>query len=116
MFGQRFMTTSTPSARARAAAASSRTPSCIPEAILNVTVIYNKIRCCPLAHSPPHTRGNHGPLLLDQKLLSAEANALLARYFQGRRLFGDLDFSAMKQAEPDTLFAAWLALNHFERA
>ena len=37
-------------------------------------------------------------------------NALLARYFQGRGLFGDLDFGAMKEGKPDALFAAWLVL------
>ena len=37
-------------------------------------------------------------------------NALLARYFQARGLFGDLDFSAMKETQPDELFAAWLRL------
>jgi len=37
-------------------------------------------------------------------------NALLARYFHGRGLFDDLDFSAMKETQPDELFAAWLAL------
>ena len=37
-------------------------------------------------------------------------NALLARYFQGRGLFVDLDFAAMKEGKPDELFAAWLAL------
>ena len=35
-------------------------------------------------------------------------NALLARYFQGRGLFGDLDFSAMKEGKPGELFAAWM--------
>ena len=33
-------------------------------------------------------------------------NALLARYFQRRKLFGDLDFSVMKEGKPDELFAA----------
>jgi hypothetical protein len=33
-------------------------------------------------------------------------NALLDRYFQTRGLFGDLDFSAMKENHPDELFAA----------
>ncbi len=42
-------------------------------------------------------------------------NALLARYFQGRWLFGELDFSAMKEAKPDELFAAWLALPDGQR-
>lgn len=37
-------------------------------------------------------------------------NALLARYFRGRGLFGDLDFGAMKEGKPDALFAAWLVL------
>ena len=37
-------------------------------------------------------------------------NALLARYFQGRGLFMDLDFAAIKETKPDELFAAWLAL------
>lgn len=42
-------------------------------------------------------------------------NTLLARYFQGRGLFGDLDFSAMKEGKPDALFAAWLALPDGQR-
>ena len=33
-------------------------------------------------------------------------NALLARYFEKRRLFGDLDFAAMKETSPDALFDA----------
>ena len=37
-------------------------------------------------------------------------NALLARYFQRRELFGELNFSAMKEGKPDELFAAWLTL------
>ena len=42
-------------------------------------------------------------------------NVLLARYFQGRGLLGDLDFSAMKEGNPDTLFAAWLNLPDAQR-
>jgi hypothetical protein len=42
-------------------------------------------------------------------------NALLARYFHGRGLFGDLDFAAMKEGKPDELFAAWLALPDDQR-
>jgi hypothetical protein len=34
-------------------------------------------------------------------------NALLARYFQGRGVLGDLDFAAMKDAQPDWLFREW---------
>ncbi len=34
-------------------------------------------------------------------------NALLARYFQGRGLFSDMDFAAMKEGRPDKLFEAW---------
>ena len=36
--------------------------------------------------------------------------ALLARYFHGHGLFPDLDFAAMKEAQTDALFTAWLAL------
>ena len=32
-------------------------------------------------------------------------NVLLARYFQGQGLFGDLDFAAMKEGKPDELFS-----------
>jgi hypothetical protein len=42
-------------------------------------------------------------------------NALLARYFQGRGLFGDMDFVAMKETKPEELFAAWLALPDGQR-
>jgi hypothetical protein len=42
-------------------------------------------------------------------------NALLARYFQARGLFGDLDFSAMKETQRDELFAAWLDLPDSQR-
>lgn len=42
-------------------------------------------------------------------------NALLARYFQGRELFGDLDFAAMKEGSPDELFVAWLYLPDGQR-
>jgi hypothetical protein len=37
-------------------------------------------------------------------------NVLLARYFERQELFGDFDFSAMKEGKPDELFAAWLLL------
>jgi len=37
-------------------------------------------------------------------------NALLARYFLPRGLFGALDFAAMKETQPDELFTAWLQL------
>lgn len=42
-------------------------------------------------------------------------NALHARYFQGRGLFSDLDFSSMKEGRPNALFAAWLALPDGQR-
>ena len=42
-------------------------------------------------------------------------NVLLARYFEGRGLFGDLDFATMKEGKPDELFAAWLALPDNQR-
>ena len=37
-------------------------------------------------------------------------NALLARYFNEQGLFGDIDFSAMKEGKPDELFQSWLTL------
>jgi hypothetical protein len=42
-------------------------------------------------------------------------NALLARYFATKGLFGDLDFPAMTEGKPDKLFDAWLALPNAER-
>ncbi len=42
-------------------------------------------------------------------------NALLARYFQERGLFGDMDFAAMKEGKPEELFTAWLALPDSQR-
>jgi len=42
-------------------------------------------------------------------------NALLARYFQEQGLFGELDFAAMKETRPDTLFTAWLELPESQR-
>ena len=42
-------------------------------------------------------------------------NALLARYFRAREVFGDLDFSAMKETQPDELFGAWLYLPDAQR-
>lgn len=42
-------------------------------------------------------------------------NALLARYFQERGIFGDLDFAAMKETKPDLLFGAWLGLPEQQR-
>ena len=42
-------------------------------------------------------------------------NALLARYFEGRGLFNDLDFASMKEGNPEELFKAWLALPDGQR-
>jgi hypothetical protein len=42
-------------------------------------------------------------------------NALLDGYFQGRGLFGDLNFAGMKETKPDELFKAWLALPDSDR-
>jgi len=42
-------------------------------------------------------------------------NDLLARYFQGRELFGNIDFAAMKEGKPDELFAAWPVLPDNQR-
>lgn len=50
-----------------------------------------------------------------RELFRQMPNALLARYFQARGLFGNLDFSAMKETQPDELFAAWLCLPDGQR-
>jgi hypothetical protein len=42
-------------------------------------------------------------------------NALLARYFQKRQLFSNLDFSAIKETRPEELFSAWLCLADHQR-
>lgn len=42
-------------------------------------------------------------------------NALLARYFHQRGQFLELDFGAMKEARPDALFEAWIALPDDQR-
>jgi hypothetical protein len=42
-------------------------------------------------------------------------NALLARYFAGRAVFGEFDFAAMSETRTDDLFAAWLALPENQR-
>ena len=43
-------------------------------------------------------------------------NALLARYFHQREKFLNLDFTAMKEARPDALFDAWIALPDDQRS
>ena len=42
-------------------------------------------------------------------------NALLARYFAGRAVFGEFDFAAMSETRHDELFDAWLALPEVQR-
>lgn len=42
-------------------------------------------------------------------------NPFNARYFGDRGLHGHLDFSAMKETQPDELFAAWLTLSDSQR-
>ena len=42
-------------------------------------------------------------------------NVLLARYFQGRELFADMNFVSMKEGKPDELFEAWLVLPDDQR-
>jgi hypothetical protein len=41
---------------------------------------------------------------------------LLACYFRERGLFDELDFSAMKEIQPNELFAAWLSLSDRQRS
>ncbi|MGZ8911010.1 MAG: hypothetical protein ACXW09_13620 [Methylococcaceae bacterium] len=42
-------------------------------------------------------------------------NALLARYFQSKTLFEDMDFVSMKETKQDGLFEAWLKLPDGQR-
>lgn len=42
-------------------------------------------------------------------------NALLARCFAGRAVFGQFDFAAMSETRHDELFATWLALPEVQR-
>lgn len=42
-------------------------------------------------------------------------NALLARYFQGRNVFRDLDFAGVQETRPGELFEAWLDLPDHQR-
>src|SRR5882757_4014404 len=42
-------------------------------------------------------------------------NSLLARYFHARDLFGDLDFSALKETQRDELFKTWLSVPDGQR-
>jgi hypothetical protein len=42
-------------------------------------------------------------------------NALLARYFHERKLFGDLDFAGVNETQPGELFEAWLDLPDNQR-
>ena len=42
-------------------------------------------------------------------------NALLASYFQARNVFGELNFAAMNEGQPEELFARWLELPDTER-
>src|ERR1700681_4534950 len=79
------------------------------------TVTHSKTPYCPITLVPPDGReGKLGPTLLSQRLLPADAKCP-ARYCQARGLFGDLDFLAMKETQPDELFAAWLYLPDGQR-
>lgn len=42
-------------------------------------------------------------------------NALLERYFEQKGLFGDIDFSQLKETQTDDLFAAWMSLSEKQR-
>ena len=42
-------------------------------------------------------------------------NSLLARYFHAHDLFSHLDFSKMKEAQPNELFKVWVTLSDSQR-
>ena len=60
-------------------------------------------------------RGRMGRHYSTRDFFRQMPNRLLARYFQERGLFAELDFAAMKETKPDALFAAWLELPEGER-
>jgi len=43
-------------------------------------------------------------------------NAFLARYFRSKKLFGELNFAAMKETKPHTLITGWLSLPNAQRS
>jgi hypothetical protein len=43
-------------------------------------------------------------------------NRLLARYFAERAVLADLDFSTLKETQPEELFNAWLAMFQISQA
>ncbi|MFL5268247.1 MAG: hypothetical protein ACJ8AH_16915, partial [Stellaceae bacterium] len=73
------------------------------------TVMCSKFRCRPMVLTPSRAReGSTTRHYSTKDFFRQVPNALLSRYFQVRGLFGDLDFSAMKETQPDELFSAWL--------
>ena len=70
--------------------------------------MYFKIPYNPRSYSRCNREGNGWRGTTRQRLIRQMPNALLDRYFEARWLFDDLDFSAMKETQPDELFAAWL--------
>ena len=51
-----------------------------------------------------------------KKFFRQAPNALLARYFKMHKVLKDIDFKALKEGNPDPLFAAWLELPEQQRA
>jgi hypothetical protein len=64
---------------------------------------------------PQASEGAYVAALLNQGLLPADAECPARSLLQARGLFGDLDFSAMKETQPDELFTAWLYLPDGQR-
>src|SRR5438477_13060411 len=69
-----------------------------------------------MAPIPPHASEEaYVPALLNESLPPADAECPASPLFPGAGLFGDLDFSAMKETDPDQLFAAWFCLPDGQR-
>ena len=80
------------------------------------TAMYSKVYIIQILDKKPPLGGNAWPGITPPKdFLRQMPNALPAGYFQGRGLFENLDFAAMKEGKPDELFAAWLYLPEEQR-
>ncbi len=70
------------------------------------------VQCAPVAQAEGGEVNRH---YSTREFFRQMPNALLARYFEARGVLGELDFSAMKEAAPKELFAAWLELSDIAR-
>ena len=78
--------------------------------------MYSKVRHHPMALSPRHAKeGKHGPALLNQGLLPADAECPARSLLPRAGAVGRSGFLGLKETQPDGLFAAWLYLHDRQR-